>query len=151
MEGGEDHETPRFCIDVNVLRGGQKLAVLRLHRGASLQSVLSWFTLFVFNFFNHFSPQFCDIQLIVIVLSHRCNSRTNTLYNVQPCQRACAMGQGHPGWPIPPLTRTTLGQLCFASWVSWSWPAATQFGNKPRSVVTPQALQCLRPPRQSVF
>ena len=26
MEGGENHEPPRFCIKVNVPRGGQKLA-----------------------------------------------------------------------------------------------------------------------------
>ena len=38
MEGGENHEPPRFCIEVYVLRGGQKLAVLRLHHGATLQS-----------------------------------------------------------------------------------------------------------------
>ena len=28
------------------------------------------------------------------------------------------MGQGHPSWPDPPLTQTTLGQLCTASLVS---------------------------------
>ena len=38
MEGGENHEPPRFCIEVNVPRGGRKLAVLRLHHGATLQS-----------------------------------------------------------------------------------------------------------------
>ncbi|KAM9506964.1 SRSF protein kinase 3-like isoform 2-T4 [Salvelinus alpinus] len=43
--------------------------------------------------------------------------------------------------PNPPLTRTTLGQLCAASWVSWSWPAVTQPGIEPGSVVTPQALR----------
>ena len=31
MEGGENKEPPRFHIDVNVPRGGRKLAVLRLH------------------------------------------------------------------------------------------------------------------------
>uniref|UniRef100_A0A8C8FBD3 Rap-GAP domain-containing protein n=1 Tax=Oncorhynchus tshawytscha TaxID=74940 RepID=A0A8C8FBD3_ONCTS len=34
------------------------------------------------------------------------------------------MGQEHPSRPNPPLTRTTLGQLCAGSWVSRSWPAA---------------------------
>ena len=40
MEEGENHEPLRFCIEVNVLRGGQKLAVLRLHHGAILQSAV---------------------------------------------------------------------------------------------------------------
>ena len=40
MEGGENHEPPRFCIEVNVPKGGQKLAVLRLHHGATLQSAV---------------------------------------------------------------------------------------------------------------
>ena len=38
MEGGENDELPRFCIEVNVPTGGQKLAVLRQHLGATLQS-----------------------------------------------------------------------------------------------------------------
>ena len=37
MEGDENHEPPRFCIEVNAPRG-QKLAVLWLHHGATLQS-----------------------------------------------------------------------------------------------------------------
>ena len=39
MEWGENHEPPRFCIEVNVPRGGWKLTV-RLHRGATLQSAV---------------------------------------------------------------------------------------------------------------
>jgi hypothetical protein len=38
MEGGEIHEPPRFCIEVNVSRRGQHLAFLWLHYGATLQS-----------------------------------------------------------------------------------------------------------------
>ena len=38
MEGGENHEPPRFWIEVNVPRGGQKLAVFRLHHDVTLQS-----------------------------------------------------------------------------------------------------------------
>ena len=38
MEGGENHEPPKFCTEVNVSREGQKLAVLWLHHGATLQS-----------------------------------------------------------------------------------------------------------------
>ena len=40
VEAGEDHEPPWFCVDVNVPRGGRKLAVLRLHHGATLQSAV---------------------------------------------------------------------------------------------------------------
>ena len=40
MERGENYEPPRFCIEVNVSRGGRKLAVLRLHIGATLQSAV---------------------------------------------------------------------------------------------------------------
>ena len=40
MEGGDNHETPRFRIDFSVPRGGRKLAVLRLHHGATLQSAV---------------------------------------------------------------------------------------------------------------
>ena len=40
MEGGENHESLRFCIEVNVPRGGRKLAVLWLHDGATLQSAV---------------------------------------------------------------------------------------------------------------
>ena len=40
------------------------------------------------------------------------------------------------------LPRTTLGQLCASSLVSWSRPAVTQPGIEPGSVVTPQALRC---------
>jgi hypothetical protein len=35
-----NHEPPRFCIEVNVPRGGQKLAVLRLHHGTTIQSAV---------------------------------------------------------------------------------------------------------------
>ena len=40
MEGGENHEPPRFCIEVNVPRGGWKLAVLQLHHGATIESAI---------------------------------------------------------------------------------------------------------------
>ena len=40
MEGGENQETSRFYIEVNVPRGGRKLAVLQLHHGATLQSAV---------------------------------------------------------------------------------------------------------------
>ena len=40
IEGGENREPPRFCVEVNVARGGWKLAVFRLHHGATLQSAV---------------------------------------------------------------------------------------------------------------
>ena len=39
-KGGENHVPPRFSIEVNVPRGGWKLAVLQLHHGATLQSAV---------------------------------------------------------------------------------------------------------------
>jgi hypothetical protein len=48
---------------------------------------------------------------------------------------------------IPPLTRTTLGQLCAAPWVFRSWPA----GFEPRisNGTDSTVMQCLRPLRHS--
>ena len=40
MEGVENHEPPRLCIEFNVPRGGQKLAVLHLQHGATIQSAV---------------------------------------------------------------------------------------------------------------
>jgi hypothetical protein len=45
------------------------------------------------------------------------------------------MEQEHPYRPNPPLTRTTLCQLCAAPWVSRSRPAATESGLEPGSLV----------------
>ena len=38
--GVRNQEPPRFCIEVNVPRGGRKPAVLWLHLGATLQSAV---------------------------------------------------------------------------------------------------------------
>ena len=40
MEGGKNHEPPWFCIEVNLPRGRRKLAVLKLHHAATLQSAV---------------------------------------------------------------------------------------------------------------
>ena len=40
MKEGENHELPRFCIEVNVLRGGQKQVVLQQFHSATLQSAV---------------------------------------------------------------------------------------------------------------
>ena len=58
MEVGENHESPRFFIEVNVPRGGQKVAVLWLHHGATIQSAaeaivdLHWKTVCFNQLFN---------------------------------------------------------------------------------------------------
>jgi hypothetical protein len=49
---------------------------------------------------------------------------------------------------IPALTRTILGQLCAAPWVSRSRTAATEPGLTPR-ISSGAAMQCFRPLRQS--
>ena len=46
MEGGENHEPPRFCIEVNVPKEERKLAVLWLHHGVTLQSAVEAITVF---------------------------------------------------------------------------------------------------------
>ena len=40
MEVGENHEPPMFFIEVNVPRGGRKIAYLRLHHGATLEGAV---------------------------------------------------------------------------------------------------------------
>jgi hypothetical protein len=75
MEGGENHEPPRFCIEVNVPRGGRKLAVLRLPHGATIQSVVK-VTVDLRCKTVCFNQLFGDVNLFSIVLSKRC---------VKPC------------------------------------------------------------------
>jgi hypothetical protein len=71
MEGGENHEPPRFYIEVNVLRGGRKLAVLRLHHGGTLQSsVEATVDLCKIVCFNEW---FGDVIIFSIVLSKKDN------------------------------------------------------------------------------
>jgi hypothetical protein len=59
----ENHDPPRFCIEVNVLSGGWKLAVLLLHHGATLQSAVD--------------QLFSDVIIFSIVLS-----KNDTFLNV---------------------------------------------------------------------
>ena len=58
MEGGENHVPPRFSIEVTVLRGGRKLAILRLQNGAILQSAVE-------------AQLFGDVIIFGIVLSKK--------------------------------------------------------------------------------
>ena len=72
MEGGENHDPPRLCIEVNVPRRGQKLAVLRLHHGVTLQSAAEATVDFHCKTvcFNQF---FVDLNIFNIVLSENYN------------------------------------------------------------------------------
>ena len=77
MEGRENHETPRFSNEFNVPRGGQKLAVLRLHHGATLQSAIEA----IVDLINYktvcFNKLFGDVNIFTIVSSEKDN-----LFNV---------------------------------------------------------------------
>ena len=68
MEGSENHEPPRLCIEVNVPRGEWKLAVLRLHRGATLQSAVE-VTVDLHCKTMCFNQLFGDVNIFSVVLS----------------------------------------------------------------------------------
>ena len=70
MEGDENHEPPRFCIEVNVPRGGRKLAALQLHHGATLQSA----DVDLLCKIVCFNKLFGDVIIFCIVLSKKDNS-----------------------------------------------------------------------------
>jgi hypothetical protein len=72
MEGGENHEPPRFCIEVSVPRGGRKLAVLQLHHGATLQSAVEA-TVELFFKTVCLKLLFGDVNIFSIVLSEKDN------------------------------------------------------------------------------
>ena len=78
MEGGENHEPPRFSIEVNVPRGERKLAVLRLHHGAPLQSAVEA-TVDLHCKLVCFNQLFGDMIIFIIVLSKKDN-----FFNVLP-------------------------------------------------------------------
>ena len=68
MEGFENHEHPRFCIEVNVPRGGRKLTVLWLHHGVTLQSAVEA-TVAIHYKTVCFNQVFGDVNILSIVLS----------------------------------------------------------------------------------
>jgi hypothetical protein len=78
MEGGENQESLRFRIEVNVPRGGQKLAVLQLHHGATLQSAVEA-TIDLHCKTVCFNQLFGDVNIFSIVLSKKEN-----FFNVLP-------------------------------------------------------------------
>ena len=75
------------------------------------------------------------------------------LATVSAARHRCAMEEGHPCRPNPPLTWTTLGQLCTAPRVSRWRPAATEPELKPRISIGPAttAMQFLRHLRHSII
>ena len=80
MEGGENHEPPRFCNEVNVSREGQKLAVLCLHHGAATQSAVEA-TVDLHCKTVCFNQLFGDVNIFSIVLS-----RKDNFFNVSLCR-----------------------------------------------------------------
>ena len=81
MEGGENHEPPRFCIEVNAPRGGRKLAVLRLRHAATLQSAVEA------TVDRHcktvcFNQLFGDVKIFCIVLSKNYNFLNVSLFKI---------------------------------------------------------------------
>ena len=73
MEGGENHEPPKFCIEVYASKGGRKLAVLRLHHCATLQSAVEA----TVDLAKHCSIKlFSDMNMFSIVLYEKYNFLT---------------------------------------------------------------------------
>ena len=70
MEGGENHEPPRFCIEVNVPRVGRNLALLQLHHGATLQSAVG-ITVDLHCKTIYFNQLFGAVNILSIVLSKK--------------------------------------------------------------------------------
>ena len=61
--------TPTFCIEVNVPRGGRKLAVLWLHHGPTLQSAVEATVDFCVTVC--FNQLFGDVIIFSIVVSKK--------------------------------------------------------------------------------
>ena len=76
MEGGEHNGPLRFCIEVNVPRGGQKLTVSRPHHGATLQKAAEA-TVDLHCKTVCFNQLFGDVNIFSTVLSKK-----NTILNV---------------------------------------------------------------------
>ena len=72
MEGGKNHERPRFCIEVNLPKGGCKIPFLRLHHGTTIQSAVDaavdiHYKTVCFNLL------FDDVNIFSVVLSKKDN------------------------------------------------------------------------------
>jgi hypothetical protein len=69
MEWGDNHEPPRFCIEVNVPKGRWKIAVLQLHHGATLEdAVEATVDLHCKQCFNQL---FFDVNIFSVLVSKR--------------------------------------------------------------------------------
>ena len=69
---GENHEPPRFSIEVNLTRGERKLAVLRIHKGATLQNAVVA-TVDLHCKTLYFNKLFGDMNMFSIILSKKDN------------------------------------------------------------------------------
>jgi hypothetical protein len=72
MNGGENHEPPRFFIEVNVPRERWKKAVLRLHCGAAQKSAVDA-TVDLHCKTVCFNTFFGEVNIVSIVLSKKDN------------------------------------------------------------------------------
>jgi hypothetical protein len=81
MEKGENHDPPRFCIEVNGPRGGWIIAVLRLHHGATLEGSVEAAVDFHCNCFNQL---FGDLN--IITLNKNINATCNNFNDVTELQ-----------------------------------------------------------------
>jgi hypothetical protein len=59
-------------LRININKGSEIPQILPLRNGKTLSNY------YFLNKCTSFSPQFCGIQLVVTVLSHRCNSHTDS-------------------------------------------------------------------------
>ena len=79
-------EPPRFCIEVNVPRGRQKLVALRLHHGATLQSAAEA-TVDLHCETVCFNQLFGDVNIFCIVLSKKDNCPNRSAMKVDAFQK----------------------------------------------------------------
>jgi hypothetical protein len=116
MEWGENHEPPRFCIEVNVARGRRKQAVLRLHHGANLKSAVEA-TVDLNCKTVCYNKLFGDVNIFTIVVSK--------------CFTIFYFPQIHLGWSSPHIM-----QYHKLRDVKWGWV----------SIPVQSIYKCIHPP-----
>ena len=79
MEGGETHEPPRSCFEVDVSRGGWKPAVLWLNHGATQQRAVEA-TVDLNCKTVSFNQLFGDVNILSIVSSKKVHFLNVTLF-----------------------------------------------------------------------
>jgi hypothetical protein len=109
MEGGENHDPPRFCIEVNVRRGGQKLAFPLLHYSATQQNAVED-TVDLHCKTMCFNKLFGGVNIFLQVLSKKDTSvyaffSHNTMPQMSQILRECAIGTLTTGMYTRPVVR----------------------------------------------